>query len=231
VIRASVGCSWAVCRHSEKRLDDSYIVAETAILIVARKDFPPRDLAEFMSFARANSEKLNMAHGGVGSVMHFTCLLLNSILNVKPTMVPFNSGALAMNALLAGHVDYACGHTPDVVPQVQGGTIKAYAISTTQRNPGMPNIPTTKEAGLPEFRTSAWFALFAPKGTPKAVVDTLTDALDKALDDENTHKQILEIGDDVPDKSTRGQKALATLVKTEIARWTPIIKAANIKGE
>jgi Tripartite tricarboxylate transporter family receptor len=117
-----------------------------------------------------------MAHAGVGSITHFTCLLLNSTLGVKPTMVPFNGGAPALNALVGSQVDYMCDTIPNIVQQVQSGAIKAYAIGTTERNPALPNVPTSKEAGLPEFQASAWSALFAPKGTPKPILDKLTEA-------------------------------------------------------
>src|SRR5262244_1608609 len=120
---------------------------------------------------------------------------------------------------------------PDSVPHVQSGTAKVYAISTAERSPALPNVPTAKEAGLPEFQASAWNALFAPRSTPKVVLDKLSDALDKALDDTNVRKRLLDLGCDIPDKTVRGQQPLAALVKSEIARWTPIIKAANIKGE
>src|SRR5499433_2916312 len=120
---------------------------------------------------------------------------------------------------------------PDSVPHVQGGTAKVYAISTAERSPALPNVPTSEEAGLPEFNASAWNALFAPKGTPKAALDILTDALDRALDDENVHNRLLDLGCDIPAKSKRGPQSLAALVTSEIARWTPIIKAASIKAE
>jgi tripartite-type tricarboxylate transporter receptor subunit TctC len=207
------------------------MVAGVAIVVVGRKDLPPQDLKLFITHVKANAEKLNMAHTGVGSITHVTCLLLNSILGVKPTQVPFTGGAPAINALIGGQVDYMCNTIPDVVQLVQGGTVKAYAISTADRNPNLPNIPTAKEAGLPEFQASAWNALFAPKRTPKPVLDKLTDALDKALDDTNVRKRLLDLGCDIPDKAKRGQQPLAALVKSEIARWTPIIKAANDKAE
>ncbi len=133
----------------------------------------------------------------------------------------------SMNALIGGQVDYMCDQIVNAVPQVQGGTIKAYAIGTEQRNPALPNVPTSKEAGLPEFQASAWNALIAPKGTPKPVVDKLSAALDKALDDEPTRKRLLELGSDIPGKDRRGGAALLALVKSEIAKWTPVIKAAG----
>jgi tripartite-type tricarboxylate transporter receptor subunit TctC len=203
------------------------MVAGTPVLILARKDFPAKDLKEFVSYVKANVDKLNMAHAGVGSVSFTTCLLLNSILGVKPTSIPFNGTGPALTALISGQVDYMCDQIVNVVPQVQAGSIKAYAIGTAERNPALPNVPTAKEAGLPEFQAQAWNALFAPKATPQPVLDKLSDALDKALDDEQTRKRLLELGSVLPDKTGRGQQALTALVKSEIARWTPIIKAAG----
>jgi tripartite-type tricarboxylate transporter receptor subunit TctC len=132
-----------------------------------------------------------------------------------------------MNALIGGQVDYMCDQIVSVVPQVQAGTIKALAIGTPERSPALPDIPTAKEAGLPAFNAVAWNAIFAPKGTPKPIVDTLAAALDKALDDANVRKRLFELGSELPGKDGRGPQALAALVKSEIARWTPIIKAAG----
>ena len=203
------------------------MAAGTPVMILGKKAFPPNDLKEFTSYVKANVDKLNMAHAGVGSVSFTTCLLLNSIMQVKPVSVPYNGTGPAMNALVAGQVDYMCDQIVNVVPQIQAGTIKGYAIGTLERNPALPDVPTTKEAGLPEFQVSAWNALFAPKDTPKPILDKLADALDKALDDEIVRKRLLELGSDLPDKQRRGPGPLADLVKSEIARWTPIIKAAG----
>ena len=202
------------------------MAAGTPVLILAKKDFPAKDLKEFAANVKQNVASLNMAHAGVGSVSHVTCLLLNSILAVKPTAVPFNGTGPAMNALVGGQVDYMCDQIVNVVPQVNAGTIKAYAIGTAERNPALPNIPTAKEAGMPEFQASAWNALFAPKATPQPIVDKLSAALDKALSDETTRKRLLELGSDIPDGPRRGPQALAALVKSEIEKWTPIIKAS-----
>jgi tripartite-type tricarboxylate transporter receptor subunit TctC len=206
-------------------------VVDQAILVFGRKDFPPADFKEFVPYVKANAGKLNVGHAGVGSISHFTCLLLDSILGVKPTMVPFGGAAPAINALIGGQTDYMCDSISAPVQQVQAGTVKGYAVATPERNPALPNIPTTKEAGLPEFQASGWYALFAPKGTPKPVLDTLAAALDKALDDPTVRKRFADLACDIPDKSKRGQAALAAFVKSEIARWTPIIKAANIQVE
>jgi tripartite-type tricarboxylate transporter receptor subunit TctC len=204
------------------------LVAGTPVLIVAKKEFPAKDLKEFVSYVKANVATLNMAHAGVGSVSFTTCLLLNSILGVKPTSVPFNGTGPALTALISGQVDYMCDQIVNLVQQVQGGQIKAYAIGTPERSPALPGVPTSKEAGLPEFQAQAWNALFAPKDTPQPILDKLSDALDKALDDQNVRNRFSDLGGDVPDKARRGQQALGTLVKDEIARWAPIIKTANI---
>jgi tripartite-type tricarboxylate transporter receptor subunit TctC len=207
------------------------LVVDQAVVIFARKDFPPTDLKEFVSYVKANAERLNVGHAGIGSISHFTCLLLDSMLGVKPTMVPYSGAAPAVNALMGSQVDYMCDSISDVVQQIQGGTIKGYAVGSAKRNAALPNIPTTKEAGLPEFQATGWYALFAPKATPKPMLARLTGALDRALDDESVRKRLAELGCDIPDPSRRGPEPLAALVKSEIARWTPVIKAANIKME
>ena len=203
------------------------LIAGTPILVLAKKDFPPKDLKEFVSYVKANESKLNNAHAGVGSVSFTTCLLLNAIIGVKPTTIPFNGTGPSMNALVGGQVDYMCDQIVNAVPQVKGGTIKAYAIATPERNPSLPDVPTTKEAGLPEFEASAWNALFAPKGTPQAVVDKLSDALAKALDDEGVRKRLLDLGSDIPGPDRRGPAALSTLVKSEVDKWGKVIKEAG----
>ena len=158
-------------------------------------------------------------------------MLLNALLDVKPTFVPFTGGPPAMNALLGGQVDYTCPDVFNALPHLRAGTIRAYAISTDERHPILPDVPTSKEAGLPDFQVSMWSGLFAPKATPKLILDQLTSALDKALDDENTRVRLLEMGTDIPSKPQRGQQPLAALVNNELARWTPIINAANAKAE
>jgi tripartite-type tricarboxylate transporter receptor subunit TctC len=203
------------------------LIAGTPVLILTKKDFPAKDLKEFVTYVKANNDKLNMAHAGVGSVSFTTCALLSSILGVKPIAVPFNGTGPAMNALVGGQVDYMCDQIVNVVPQIKGGTIRGLAIGTPQRNPALPDVPTATEAGLPAFQASAWNALFAPKGTPKPVLDKLTSALDKALSDEAVRKRLLELGSDIPEGQRRGPQALAMLVKSEIDKWTPILKGAG----
>jgi len=207
------------------------VVVDQPLVILARKDFPPKNLQEFVSYVKANTDKLNVAHSGVGSLSFIHCLLLHSIIGVKPTLVPFNGGSQAMNALIGSQVDYFCEAISNVVPQVQAGTVKAYAIGSATRSPALPNVPTAAEAGLPQFKASAWYALFAPKGTPRPITDKLSDALDRALEDDTVRKRFIDLGCDIPNKAARGREPLAALIKRDIALWTPIIKAANVKGE
>jgi tripartite-type tricarboxylate transporter receptor subunit TctC len=213
--------------NPEKDFAPIGLIADLAVIVAAKKEIPSNNLKEFASYAKANQGKLNMGHAGVGSITHFSGLLFNSLIGVKPVMVPYTGTALATNALIAGYVDYMTGLAPDVIPQAQAGTIKAFAVSSPERNPALPNVPTSAEAGMPEFQVSAWFALFAPKGTPNPILDRLSEALDRALDDEAVRKRIIGIGCEVPEKAKRGRQALTTLLKKEIARWVPVIKAAN----
>jgi tripartite-type tricarboxylate transporter receptor subunit TctC len=205
------------------------LAAGTPIVIVARKDFPPKDLKEFVAYLKANADKLNQAHAGVGSVSHSTCTLLTSQLGIKPTLVPYNGTGPALNDLVGGQVDFMCDQIVNLVPQIEAGTIKAYAIAIPERSPSLPDVPTTKEAGLPDYQVSAWNAIFAPKGTPPDVVAQLNAALVKALDDPNTRKRILDLGGVIADKPGRTPEALHELVVSEIARWTPVLQGANEK--
>ena len=224
---ASVPLYPKLAYHPEKDFEPVALLAGTPILILARKDFPPKDLKEFVAYVKANAEKVNAAHAGIGSVSHASCELLNSILDVKPVGVPFNGTGPAMNALVAGQVDYMCDQIVNAVPQINAGTIKAYAVATPERNPSLPNVPTTAEAGLPAFQAQAWNAIFAPKGTSAAIIATLNAAAIKALDDENVRKRLLELGSVIPAPANRTPEALATLVKSEIAKWTPVLKPAS----
>jgi len=207
------------------------MAAGTPVLIVARKDFPAADLKEFVAKAKDTGTRISQAHAGVGSVSFTTCTLLNSILGVKHhRVVAYRGTGPALNDMVGGQVDYMCDQIVNLAEQVRGGTIKAYGIATEQRSPALPDIPTTKEGGLPEYQVTAWNALFAPKGTPKEIVTQLNDTLSKGLDDGVTRKRLLELGSVLPEGPARSPEALAELVKSEVARWTPILQAAGARG-
>ncbi|MGE5715115.1 MAG: tripartite tricarboxylate transporter substrate-binding protein, partial [Acidobacteriota bacterium] len=203
------------------------LAAGTPIVIVARKNFPAKNLKEFVAQAKASGDKLNEAHAGVGSVSFTTCSLLNSILGTKPARVVYRGTGPALNDLVSGQVDYMCDQIVNLVPQIQAGTIKAYAVALPQRSPALPDVPTTTEAGLPEFQVTAWNAIFAPKGTPKEIVAKLSDALLKALDDEMTKKRLLDLGADLTDRASRTPEGLQKLVEREVARWSAVLKTVG----
>ncbi len=202
------------------------LAAGTPIVIVATKKHPANNLQEFIAWAKKQGDKANHAHAGVGSVSHSTGILLNSIIGTKPTFIPYTGTGPALNDLVSGQVDYMTDQIVNVVGQISADSIKAFAIATPARSPALPNLPTTKEAGLPNYEVSAWNAMFAPKGTPQAVVDKLSDALNRALDDANAKKRLDELGGVIPTAAERGPAALQKLVESEVARWTPVLKEA-----
>jgi tripartite-type tricarboxylate transporter receptor subunit TctC len=200
------------------------LAAGTPIVIVAKKDFPAKNLKEFLGVLKTGSEKLNEAHAGVGSVSFTTCALFNSLAGAKPTRVTYRGTGPALNDLVAGQVDYMCDQIVNLVPQIQAGTIKAYAVALPQRSPALPDVPTTKEAGMPDFQVSAWNAVFAPKGTSPEIVKKLNAALVKAVEDPATSKRILDLGGDLSNKEARTPEGLRKLVESEVARWNKVLK-------
>jgi tripartite-type tricarboxylate transporter receptor subunit TctC len=193
--------------------------------IVSKKEVPAKDLKEFLAYLKANSEKLSYGHAGVGSISHVAGTLFNAQFGLKPALVAYRGTGPALNDLVGGQIDYIVDQSLNVIPQIKGGTIKVYAIAAPQRLESLPDVPTTKEAGI-DFVFSAWNAMVAPKGTPKEIVDKLADALSKALDDPTTRKRYVELGSTAPEGSERGPAALQKLVESEVARITPVLKAA-----
>lgn len=199
-------------------------------VIVARKDFPAKDLREFIAHVKTTGDGTKQAHGGIGSSSHMACLLFTAQAQIKPTLVAYRGVNLAINDLLGGHVDFYCEQAVSVAQQVASGTLKAYAITGGTRLAALPDVPTAKEAGL-DFQMSIWGGMFAPKGTPKEVIDTLADALAKAHDDPAVQKRLADLGGAVPAKAERVPTRFATLVKSEIDRWSPVLKAANTEAK
>src|SRR6478735_8587448 len=167
----------------QKDFEPVGLTAEYPELLVARKDFPADNLKEFVAYAKANPEKLNVGHAGLGSVSYIGCLLLNSAIGIKPTMVPFTGTAPVINAMLAGQIDYECDPVLGPLAHVRAGSIKALAIAAKKRSPMLPDVRTSSEQGLPEFYCAPFYAVFAPKGTPQPVIDRLAEALNKGLDE------------------------------------------------
>jgi tripartite-type tricarboxylate transporter receptor subunit TctC len=206
------------------------LAAGTPILIVAKKSLPPTDLKSFIEHLKANQDKINQAHAGVGSVSFTTGALFNSMIGAKFTQVAYRGTGPALNDLVGGQVDFMCDQIVNLVEQIKAGSVKAYAIATPERSPALPDVPTTKEAGLPDYQVSAWNALFAPKNTPKEIVAKLNDALTRALDDGSTSKRLLDLGGVIPNGRERTPAYLAEFVQAEVARWTPVLKATGAVG-
>ena len=203
--------------------------AEYPEVLVVRKDFPAANFREFVVYAKANPDKLNVGHAGLGSVSYIGCLLLHSAIGIKPTMVPFTGTAPVLNAMLAGQVDYECDPVLGTLGQVQAGNVRALAVAAKKRSAMLPEVPTSYEQGLPEFDCAPFYAVFAPAGTPQAIVDKLADALAKGLGEEAVQKRLAELGAESIDPARRGPKALGELVKSEASRLLPILKAASEK--
>jgi tripartite-type tricarboxylate transporter receptor subunit TctC len=213
----------------EKDFEPVGVIAVQPELLAVRKDFPANNLKEFAAYAKKNEKKLNMGHAGVGSVSYLGCLLLNNAIGIHPTLVPFTGTAPVMNAILAGNVDYDCDPVLGPLPHIRAGTVKALAIAAKKRSPLLPDVPTSYEQGMPEFDCAPFYAVFAPKGTPKAVIDRLADALNKGLDEPAVKKRLFDLGAIIPEPEERGPKALAALVHKEIERLRPIVAAARAK--
>jgi tripartite-type tricarboxylate transporter receptor subunit TctC len=205
--------------------------ASTPMLVVAKKDLPVKDFREFVAYLKANAEKLNYGSGGVGSTSHLTCLFLDSLLGVKPQHVPFRGSGPALNALLGGQVDYVCDQTVAIVPTVQAKEGKGLVVAVKNRLPVIPDVPTSAEQGLPQFQATGWNAMFAPKGTPKAIVERLNAAARAALKDEATRKRFLELGAELPDEAGQTPAALGELVRSEIDKWVPVIRNAGVTAQ
>jgi len=199
------------------------LVLRMPMLIVARKTFPAHDLKEFIDYATQHAAELTMAHAGMGSVSYVTCELFNAVLGLSPKLAAYQGSGPAMTALVAGKVDYMCDQVVAVVPQYRSAAIRVFAIASTGRNASLPDVPTADEAGLAGFDVSAWNALFAPRATPGPVVERLNAALEVALDDPSVRKVLLGLGSEIPEPAERSPEALAALVKSEIAKWMPLM--------
>jgi tripartite-type tricarboxylate transporter receptor subunit TctC len=200
--------------------------AHSPAVIVAKKDFPARDLKEFVALLKEKGSSIKQAHGGIGASSHMACLLFTTETGAKPTLVAYRGTGPAMNDLVGGHVDFFCEQSVSVTEQVKSGAIKAYGISANERLASLPDVPTAKEAGI-NYQMSIWAGIFAPKGTAAPVVAKLSDALDKALDDQGVRSRINNLGGSIPGKAERSPAAFDAYVKAEIARWEPVLKAAR----
>jgi tripartite-type tricarboxylate transporter receptor subunit TctC len=203
------------------------LVNEVPMTLVARKDLPPNTLRELITYVKANRDKVTYANAGLGAASHLCGMLFMSAIDTDLTTVPYKGTGPAMNDLLGGQVDFMCDQTTNATSQIKAGKIKAYGVTTKARVPSLPELPTLHEAGLPNFEISVWHALYAPKGTPKAVVDKLVRALQEALRDATIKQRFADLGAEGVSESRATPEALRGHLKAETERWAPIIKKAG----
>jgi tripartite-type tricarboxylate transporter receptor subunit TctC len=207
------------------------LIATQPFFVAARKDMPAKNLKELVAWLKANGDKTNEGHSGVGTPSHVAGLLLQQAVGTKWTMVPYRGAGDASQALLAGQIDVLLV-TPAVgAPQMKAGQIKVYAVTAPQRIDTAPVVPTTDEAGLPGYHFSFWHGLWAPKGTPKPIITKLNESLRKALADPTTRKRLLDLAQDIFPPDQQSPEALRNFQQGEIDKWWPIIKAAGIKAQ
>ncbi|MET0483895.1 MAG: tripartite tricarboxylate transporter substrate binding protein BugD [Aestuariivirgaceae bacterium] len=203
------------------------LVTEVPMTIVARKDLEPNDLKGLIEYAKANKDAVTVANAGIGAASHLCGMMFMSAIETPLVTVPYKGTGPAMTDLLGGQVDIMCDQTTNTTKQIQGGTVKAYAVTTKERLDVLPDVPTAEEAGLPGFEVSIWHGLYAPKGTPKEVVDRLSQSLQKALKDENVVARFAELGTAPSSDADATPAALKARLEGEIARWKPVIDAAG----
>ncbi len=209
--------------------DFAYIglVNEVPMTMIARANFPPNNFKEFLAYVKANKTKVTYANAGLGAASHLCGLLFMSAIETDFTTVPYKGTAPAMNDLLGGQVDFMCDQTTNTTSQIRSGKVKAYAVTTAKRVPSLPSIPTMQEEGLKGFEVAVWHALYAPKGTPPAVIDTLVKANQAALKDPGVIKRFEDLGTE-PVPADRATPAyLQKFLAAEIAKWGPIIQKAG----
>jgi tripartite-type tricarboxylate transporter receptor subunit TctC len=207
------------------------LINEVPMTMVAKKDFPAKDLKELIAYVKANKEKINLANAGLGAASHLCGMLFMSAIQTELTTVPYNGTAPAMNDLLGGQVDILCDQTTNTTSQIKAEKIKVYGVTTKKRVASLPNVPTMDEAGLKGFEVSVWHGLYAPKGTPKPVIDKLTNALHAALKDDNVKLRFAELGTEPVAENRATPAALRAHLKAEIDKWTPIIKKAGVYAD
>ena len=207
------------------------LINDGAMTLVARKDFPAKDLKELIAYVKDNKDKINMANAGVGSASHLAGLLFMTAIDTDLTTIPYKGTGPAMNDLLGGQVDFMIDQTTNTTSHIKAGKIQVYAVTTPQRLPSLPEVPTMNEAGLPNFKMTVWHALYAPKGTPKPIIDRLSKALQEALQDPNLKQRYAELGAEAVSQERATPDALREHLKAEIDQWGPIIQKAGVYAD
>jgi tripartite-type tricarboxylate transporter receptor subunit TctC len=203
------------------------LVTDVPMTIVARKDFEPTDLKGLVEYAKANKDTVTVANAGIGAASHLCGMLFMSAIGTSLVTVPYKGTGPAMTDLLGGQVDIMCDQTTNTTKQIQGGTVKAYAVTSPARLDVLPDVPTTEEGGIANMQVGIWHGLYAPKGTPAEVTDRLSKSLQVALKDENVAARFAELGTAPSSEADATPAALKAKLESEIARWKPVIEAAG----
>jgi tripartite-type tricarboxylate transporter receptor subunit TctC len=200
---------------------------DVPMTLLARKDFPANNLQELIAYVKANQSKINLANAGLGAVSQLCGLMFERAIGVKLTAVPFQGTAPAMNALLGGQVDILCDQTTQTIPQIKAGSVKFYGVTTKNRIKALPDAPTLAEQGLKDFEVLVWHGIYAPKGTPKPILDKMNAAVRAALKDPDVVKRMADLGAEIAPDSKLTPEGLQTWLKAEIDKWGPVIKASG----
>ena len=215
-------------QYDPRELQPIGLIAGTPLYFAVRNALPARTFAEFAALARTSPGGVSNGHAGVGSTNHLACALFAHVAGLRMNAIPYRGEAPAVNDLVAGQIDSACVLAPAAVPQLQAGTVRALMVAALQRSPLAPDVPTSREAGLEGFVFQGWNAVFAPKGTPRPVVEKLSGALSAALEDPAVRRRIEELGSVPPRPDQAGPDALRDLVRSEVERWSAVVRAAGI---
>lgn len=207
------------------------LVASAPMLLVANNAVPAQNLQEFMTVLRRDAARMNNGNAGVGSTSHLACLLLNNRIGANPTMVPYRGTGPAIQDLVAGNVAYICDQVTSLMGQVQANAIRPLAILAPTRSPVLPNVPTATEAGLTGVDMVVWNAVFAPKGTPEAIVAQLNAAIGRALDEAVVRERFLQLGAEVPTGDARTPAHMRATHAADVEKWTKVIRDANVRVE
>ena len=213
--------------------DFEYIgqVADVPMTLIGKKALPPNNLKELLAYIKSNKDKLNYANAGLGAASHLCGLLFMSQIETELTTIPYKGTAPAMTDLLGGQVDLMCDQTTNTTQQIKAGTVKVYGVTSRQRIPSLKEIPTLAEQGLKNFEVVVWHGLYAPKGTPKPVLDKLVAALQAAVQDPALKARLAELGAEPVPASKANPESLRTQLKAEIDKWAPVIKKAGVYAD
>jgi tripartite-type tricarboxylate transporter receptor subunit TctC len=207
------------------------LINDVPMTLIGRPNLPAKDFKELLTYIKANKDKVNYAHAGIGAASHLCGMLFMSAIQTDMLTVPYKGTGPAMNDLLGGQVDLLCDQTTNTTSQIKSGKVRAFGVTTLKRVPSLPEIPTLDEQGLKGFQIGIWHGLYAPKGTPKPVVDKLSGALQEAVKDPAVIQRFGDLGATTmpPEKATPA--ALQAFLKAEIEKWGPIIKKAGVYAD